>query len=97
MRRSAPASGRPRQLSRSGSTSPLGKLDDELPKQRISSLTKSELQRQANECDMPLAEYIRVKLDVIAFGPDMVRRMHRERADLVVGMGFKSDSKNFLP
>lgn len=73
--------------SRSGSTSPLGKLDAELPKQKVSGLTLAELQRRASEAGMPLAEFIRLQLDVIAFGMDTVKRMHLERIEQVVGMG----------
>lgn len=73
--------------SRSGATSPFGKLDAELPKQRISGLTLSELQRKATECGVPLAEFIRVHLDVVAFGKDTVQRMHADQIEAVVGMG----------
>lgn len=74
-------------FSRNGSTSPLGKLDGELPKQRISSQTLAELQRQASEHDMPLAEFIRMVLDLRAFGADTLKKMHSSRIERVAGIG----------
>ena len=77
----------PPAFSRNGSTSPLGKLDGELPKQRISSQTLAELQRQAAEHGMPLAEFVRLLLDLRAFGADTLKKMHQERVDRVAGTG----------
>ena len=73
-------------FSRSGTTSPLGKLDSELPKQRISGLTLAALIRQAAENDMTLAEYVRMVLDIRAHGVDALSRMHGERIKRVAGM-----------
>ena len=45
------------------------------------------LQRKAAERGVPLAEFLRLHLDVIAFGVDTVQRLHAERIAAVVGMG----------
>ena len=78
---------RPGAFSRTGSTSPFGKLDDELPKQKISSVTKAALQQLAAESGLPLAEFLRIKFDVMAFGADEVKRLHGAHIDRVVRIG----------
>lgn len=73
--------------SRTGFSSPFGKLDAELPKQAISGLTLAGLQRVASENDMTLAEFVRTVLDVRVHGVDAMKRMHGERIERVVGIG----------
>lgn len=66
-------------LSRSGSTSPLGKLNCELPKIRISEATDMVLRHKAAEEGLSLSEFVRIHLDAIAFGPDHVAMMAADR------------------
>jgi hypothetical protein len=66
-------------LSRSGSTSPLGKLNCELPKIRISEATDLVLRHKAAEEGLSLSEFVRIHLDAIAFGPDHVAMMAADR------------------
>ena len=66
-------------LSRSGSTSPLGKLSSELPKIRISEATDMVLRHKAAEEGLSLSEFVRIHLDAIAFGPDHVAMMAADR------------------
>lgn len=77
----------PPAFSRNGTTSPLGKLDAELPKQRISGVTLGALQRLASESEMTLAEFIRMVLDARAHGVDAIKKMHGDRIEQVVGIG----------
>lgn len=89
-------------FSRKGVSSPLGKLDDELPKIRISSFTMAVLKRMAAEADMNPSEFVRTRLDVLAFGVDEVKRMRSTQLDRVVRMGGaghddESFLKKFLP
>ena len=73
------AADRPSAFQRTGSTSPLGKLDAELPKQRISGETLARLQLKAAEAGMPLAEFVRHVLDCKAWGVSHVASLHAER------------------
>jgi hypothetical protein len=59
-------------LSRSGSTSPLGKLSYET-KVRVAELVGEELERQARSLGMGIGEYIREILTIKALGYDHVR------------------------
>lgn len=70
---------------RTGTSSPLGKLDAELPKQRISSETLGRLQLLAAESGMSLAEFVRLVLDGRAWGAAHVANVHAERVRRVVG------------
>lgn len=81
------APGRGAVLSRNGVSSPFGKLDASLPKTMISSLTLAELQRQAAQNDMTLAEYVRMILDIRAHGLCAMKRMHDERLERVASIG----------
>lgn len=58
---------------------PLGKLDDELPKQRIHSEVKDRLRQQAQRAGMKLMDYIRLVLTAKALGSDTLANMHAER------------------
>lgn len=64
---------------------PLGKLDDELPKQRIHSEVKERLREQAQRSGMKLMDYIRLVLTAKAFGPDTLATMHADRIRQVCG------------
>lgn len=76
--------------SRTGSTSLFGKLDAELPKQRISLDTLVALQRKAAEANLSLAEYVRTVLDVQAHGFERVASLAASRLRQVVGTGVNS-------
>lgn len=58
---------------------PLGKLDDELPKQRIHSEVKDRLRERAQRAGMKLMDYIRLVLTAKALGSDTLANMHAER------------------
>jgi hypothetical protein len=73
-------------FSRSGATSPLGKLDDRIEAFRIEGVVKARLTEMAARRGKPLPEYLRVVLQVITFGPDTVKRMHLNEVDEVVKM-----------
>lgn len=74
-------------LSRTGASSTLGKLNAELPKQRISMDTLDGLQALETKVGMPLAEYVRTVLDCHVHGADHVAMMAAERVRRVAGMG----------
>jgi hypothetical protein len=76
-------------MSRSGQTSPLGKLTAEL-KTRVAEDTRDELERQAREAGMVLGEYIREVLMIRAHGIEMVRSLYDARLSLVAGIGPES-------
>ncbi len=71
--------------SRTGTSGLWGKLDAELPKQRISLETLVALQRKAAEAHLTLAEYIRTLLDVHAHGFEEVVTLKKRRLREVVG------------
>ncbi len=73
-------------LSRTGTTGALGKLTEEL-KVRISYPTLDGLRRLAAEHDMPLAEYVRMKLDCDVHGADHVANVMADRVRRVAGTG----------
>lgn len=73
-------------MSRSGTSSALGKLTEEL-KIRLSYATMEGLRRNAAEHDMPLAEYVRIKLDCDVHGADQVANVAVERIRRVAGTG----------
>lgn len=72
---------------RTGSSNPLGKLDADLPKQRINGETLARLQLQAAEAGMSLAEFVRLVLDCKAFGSEHVASLHAERIRRVGAIG----------
>jgi hypothetical protein len=73
-------------LSRSGVTSPLGKLSAEI-KVRVSESTRDELEQQARTAGMGLSEFLREILLIRAHGIDMVRSLYETRLALVAGTG----------
>lgn len=72
-------------FSRSGRTSPLGKLIAELPKVRMAEETREELERRARSAAMNLSEYIREVLLVHVHGKQAVLKMHQDRLDAIAG------------
>ena len=73
-------------LSRTGTSSPMGKLTEEL-KIRMSFPTMEVLRRMAHEHNLPLAEFVRLKLDCEAFGADHVASVAAEHIRRVAGKG----------
>ncbi len=72
-------------FSRSGVTSPFGKLDDWLERTRIESQIKEQFAARARGAfaaagyaSKPTAEAVRDLVRVIALGPDMAKRMYGE-------------------
>lgn len=72
-------------LSRSGSSHPRGKL---VPvKFSVPSMTLEVLEGKAHECEMPVAEYLRIVFEAHAHGADDVERVAIERLRRVLGTG----------
>jgi hypothetical protein len=65
-------------FSRSGFTSPYGKLDGWLERQRIESSIKDKFTQRAASVGKPRAEALRDLARVIALGPDEAARMYGE-------------------
>lgn len=72
-------------FSRSGTTSPLGKLTEQIPAIRISGETKDALEAEAKRAGLTLQEFVRELLVIRAHGVDTVRRMYEERIGVVSG------------
>lgn len=66
-------------FSRTGYTSPLGKLTSEIERFKVSDATFDRLRSMAAEADMPMAEFLRYVLDGHAFGFEHVARMAADR------------------
>lgn len=73
-------------LARSGTSSAFGKLDDVLDQMRIDSETKSRLQAMAAEAGMSLTEFVRMRLQAVAFGDEHVASVYAERIRRVLGL-----------
>lgn len=73
-------------LSRSGSSSTLGKLSAEI-KTRVSEETHEALEHEARAAGMSLSEFVRELLLIRAHGIDMVRSLYADRLKLVAGIG----------
>lgn len=88
-------------FSRSGVTSPFGKLDGWLERSRIEGVIKDRFElrlaaafAQAGLARKPSAEAVRDMVRVAALGPDEARRMYGEGVLVVVRMiGGMSDNK----
>lgn len=74
------------ELSRTGHTSPLGKLTAKIPEIRVPEETKDELVRQARHAGINLNEYVREVLIIKAHGKDMLRSLYDRRLKLVAEM-----------
>lgn len=72
-------------FSRSGATSPLGKLTEQIPAIRVSIETKEALDAEAKRAGMSLLEFVRELLVIRAHGLPAVKRMYDLRADVVSG------------
>jgi hypothetical protein len=65
-------------------------LTDEMPKIRMSDETMLILRRKAAAAHMNLTEYVRMRLDIFAFGEDHIANLCADRARRVVRMGGES-------
>lgn len=75
-------------FSRSGGTHPLGAFDAELGRTPMHGQTIDILRGMAAKQGLPLAEFVRFHLDIVAYGVDGVQRMHAERiARMAVNLG----------
>lgn len=77
-------------LSRSGHTSPLGKLTAELPKIRVPEDTKDGLDRAARNAGMSTSEYLRELVMLHVHGHEYVASLYAHRLALVAGAGKES-------
>lgn len=73
-------------LSRSGTTSPLGKLDDRFESFRIESEVKARFAQLAAQRQKPPAELLRDVMRVVVYGADQVKSMHCDDVDEVALM-----------
>lgn len=73
-------------LSRSGATSPLGKLSYET-KVRVAEPVGEALEFQARQLGLNVTEYIREILTIKALGYDHMRKLYENRLEAVAGMG----------
>lgn len=81
-------------FSRTGTTSPFGKLDDRVEAFKIESEVKARFAERAAAAKKPPTEFLRDVMRVVAFGPEEVKRMHGDGVDLVVrNIGGKLDKK----
>ncbi len=79
-------------FSRTGTTSPFGKLDDRIEAFKIESEVKARFAARAAQAKKPPTEFLRDVMRVVAFGPDEVKRMHGDGVDVVVrSIGGKLD------
>ncbi|OGT57551.1 MAG: hypothetical protein A3E01_08415 [Gammaproteobacteria bacterium RIFCSPHIGHO2_12_FULL_63_22] len=72
-------------FSRNGSTSPFGKLTEQIPAIRLSGETKAALEHEARRVGLPLQEFVRELLVVRAHGEDTVKMMYARRVVVVSG------------
>lgn len=75
---------------RTGHTNPLGALDDELPRMRMGSETIARLRVFAAQEGMSLSEFVRMFLEGLAFGPDVVIEATADRIRRVCGNGVQA-------
>jgi hypothetical protein len=75
---------------RSGRSNPFGKLDDEIQKFRIDSLTKASAAQLATAEDMTLQEWVRELIRIRVHGRETVKKLLADRIDGVAGMGNES-------
>ena len=72
-------------FSRSGTSSPLGKLTEQIPAVKIDGETKELLERQARLAGLPLQEFVRELLTIRAHGLDTVQKLYAARLSVVSG------------
>lgn len=78
MRHLAPAA------SRTGTTSPFGKLDDRVEAFKIEGEVKAKFAERAAAAGKPPTEFLRDLMRVAAFGTEHVKRMQSEYLEVVV-------------
>lgn len=72
-------------FSRNGTTSPLGKLTEQIPAFKIDGETKELLEQQAKSAGLCLHEFVRELLMIRARGLDTMQRLYAERLSVVSG------------
>ena len=72
-------------LARSGTTSPFGKLTEQIPAVKIDGETKEKLEHEARVAGLTLLEFVRLSLMIRAHGLDTVQRLMQERLEIVSG------------
>ena len=72
-------------FSRSGATSPLGKLTEQVPAIKIDGETKELLEQQARAAGLPLQEFVRELLRIRAHGLGTIQKIYAERLSVVSG------------
>ena len=72
-------------LSRSGQTSPLGKLTEPVGPFKIPIETKEILEREARRAGLTLNEFLRELAMIRAHGIEAMRRLYEERTAVVRG------------
>lgn len=77
-------------LSRSGETSPLGKLTEPIGPVKISVDTKEALDREARRAGLTTNEFVRELIMVRVHGKEEMRRLYEERIAVVAGKGEES-------
>jgi hypothetical protein len=73
--------------SRSGVTSPLGKLTAEIPKLKVPEETREILEGEARKAGLTLSEFVRDLLIIRAHGEDAVKSLYARRVAVVAGTG----------
>lgn len=74
-------------LSRSGESSPLGKLTFEVPKTKLDEQTGEVVTKRRQALGLSLSEYVRLVLQVHAHGVDHLNSLQRARLEVVARMG----------
>lgn len=74
-------------FSRTGFSSPLGKLTGEVPKVKVPEETLDILQTEARKAGLSLSEFVRDVLMVRAHGKEVVLSLYKRRLDVVASSG----------
>ena len=74
-------------FSRTGFTSPLGKLDSELPKIKVPEALQLSVMQSAHESGLSVSEYIREVMMIQEFGADVVASMYQRRTQRIARKG----------
>lgn len=70
---------------RAGETSPLGKLDDDLPTIRLANETKALLLVQATKAGLNVSEYVRTWLEIHVHGEEHLKSLYADKLRRVSG------------
>lgn len=75
----------PTQFSRTGITSPLGKLTEPVGPYKIPQETKEILEIESRRAGLTLNEFLRDLAMIRAHGVDAITKLHEERINVVLG------------